>query len=80
MLVCRTFFERRSTIDDVAELITPPDETMQTRTVLYIVLLIATVVAVDVLLFRNQFWGRLTVNVGIVLVFSAFYFRFLKRP
>ncbi len=49
-------------------------------TVLYLVLLIATVVAVDVVFFRNRFWGRLTVNVGIVLVFTAFYFRFLKRP
>jgi hypothetical protein len=48
--------------------------------VLYLALLIATVVAVDVLFFRNQFWERLAVNVGIVLVFSAFYFRFLKRP
>lgn len=49
-------------------------------TVLYLVLLVATVVAVDVLFFRNQFWERLAVNVGIVLVFSAFYFRFLNRP
>ena len=53
---------------------------MPRAAVLYIVLLIATVVAVDVLFFRNHFWGRLTVNVGIVLVFSAFYFRFLRRP
>ncbi len=52
----------------------------QTTTVLYIALLIATVAAVDLLFFRNQFWGRLTVNIGIVLVFSAFYFRYLKRP
>jgi hypothetical protein len=51
-----------------------------TTTVLYIVLLIVTVVAVDVLFFRGQFWERLTVNVGIILVFSAFYFRFLRRP
>jgi len=35
---------------------------------------------VDFLLFRNQFWQRLMVNIGIVLIFSAFYFRFLKRP
>jgi hypothetical protein len=35
---------------------------------------------VDVLFFRNQFWERLMVNVGIVLVFAAFYQRFLKRP
>jgi len=52
----------------------------QTTTVLYIVLLIVTVVAVDVLFFRTQFWERLAVNVGIILVFSAFYFRFLRRP
>ena len=49
-------------------------------TVLYIVLLIAVVVVVDVLFFKNLFWERLTVNLGIVLVFLAFYFRFLKRP
>ena len=52
----------------------------QPTTVLYVLLLIAVVVAVDFLFFRNQFWLRLTVNVGIVLVFAAFYFRFLKRP
>ena len=52
----------------------------QTTTVLYIVLLVATVVAVDVEFFTHQFWQRLTVNLGIVLVFATFYFRFLKRP
>jgi hypothetical protein len=35
---------------------------------------------VDVLFFRNRFWERLMVNVGIVLVFTGFYLRFLKRP
>jgi hypothetical protein len=48
--------------------------------VLYVLALIAVVVGVDVLFFRHQFWPRLAVNVGIVLVFGAFYFRFLKRP
>ena len=52
----------------------------QAGTVLYILLLIAVVVAVDVLFFKNQFWERLMMNIGIVLVFLAFYFRFLKRP
>ena len=47
---------------------------------LYVLALIAVVVGVDVLFFRHQFWERLVVNVGIVLVFAAFYFRFLKRP
>ena len=52
----------------------------QATAVLYILLLMAVVVAVDFLVFRNHFWERLTVNVGIILVFAAFYFRFLKRP
>lgn len=52
----------------------------QTTAVLYVVLLAAVIVAVDFLFFKNRFWERLTVNIGIVLVFAAFYFRFLKRP
>ena len=48
--------------------------------VLYIVVLIAVVVSVDLLFFRNLFWERLTVNIGIILVFAAFYLRFLKNP
>jgi hypothetical protein len=48
--------------------------------VLYILVLIAVVVSVDFLFFRNRFWERLMVNIGIVLVFAAFYMRFLKKP
>ena len=40
----------------------------------------AVIIAVDVLFFKGRFWERLAVNVGIVLVFVALYFRFLKRP
>ena len=47
---------------------------------LYVLAMVAVVVGVDVLFFRHQFWERLISNVGIVLVFVAFYFRFLKRP
>ncbi len=47
---------------------------------LYVVALIAVVVSVDLLFFRNRFWERLIVNIGIVLVFAAFYLRFLKNP
>ncbi|HEX3088967.1 MAG TPA: hypothetical protein VHQ23_09950 [Ilumatobacteraceae bacterium] len=43
-------------------------------------LLIVIIVVVDVLFFRNRFWPRLLVNVGIVLVFAVVYLRFLKRP
>jgi hypothetical protein len=45
---------------------------------LYVLALVAVVVGVDVLFFRHRFWERLMVNVGIVLVFGAFYLRFLK--
>jgi hypothetical protein len=48
--------------------------------ILYILLMIVVVIAVDFLFFRGRFWERLTVNIGIVLIFAAFYFRFLKRP
>jgi type IV secretory pathway VirB2 component (pilin) len=48
--------------------------------VLYVFAMVVVVVGVDVLFFRQQFWERLIVNVGIVLVFAAFSYRFLKRP
>ena len=47
---------------------------------LYVVVLISVVVGVDLLFFGHRFWERLIVNIGIVLVFAAFYFRFLKNP
>lgn len=47
---------------------------------LYVLALVAVVVGVDVLFFRHHTWERLAANVGIVLVFWAFYWRFLKRP
>jgi hypothetical protein len=52
----------------------------QATVVLYVLAMVAVVVGVDVLFFRNRFWERLMVNVGIVLVFGAFYLRFLKHP
>jgi hypothetical protein len=52
----------------------------QAAVALYMLALVAVVVGVDVLFFRNRFLERLMVNVGIVLVFAAFYLRFLKRP
>ena len=58
-----------------------PSETgRQVAAVLYVVAMAAVIVAVDVAFFRNRFWERLTVNIGIVLVFAAFYLRFLRRP
>ena len=47
-------------------------------TVLYVLAMVAVIVGADVLFFRHHFWARLAANVGIVLVFAAFYLRFLK--
>lgn len=47
---------------------------------LYFALMAAIIVVVDFSFFRNRFWERLIVNIGIVVVFAAFYLRFLKRP
>jgi hypothetical protein len=47
---------------------------------LYVILMATLIVAVDLLFFRNRLWPRLAANVGIVLIFAAFYFRFLTRP
>ncbi len=48
--------------------------------VLYAVVMVVVVVGVDLLFFRHQFWPRLIVNIGIVLVFAAFYMGFLRNP
>ena len=55
---------------------------MGTRTASIICLLamVAVVVSVDLLFFRHHFAERLMVNVGIVLVFGAFYLVFVKHP
>ena len=52
----------------------------QPAVVLYVLAMVASVVGVDVLFFRHHFRERLLANIGIVLVFGAFYLRFLKRP
>jgi hypothetical protein len=51
----------------------------QAGAVLYVLALVALVVGVDVLFFSHRFWERLMANIGTVLVFAAFYLRFLKR-
>jgi hypothetical protein len=48
--------------------------------VLYAIAMAAVIIGVDLVFFRNRFWERLIVNIGIVLVFGAFYLRFFGRP
>ena len=52
----------------------------QVAVALYVVAMVAIIVGVDVEFFRHRFWERLTVNIGTVLVFAAFYARFLRHP
>lgn len=51
----------------------------RTMAVLYVLVMVAVIVGVDVVFFRDRFWPRLMVNVGLVLVFGAFYLRFGRR-
>jgi predicted cobalt transporter CbtA len=52
----------------------------QAAVVPYVLTMVAVVVGVDVVFLRHEFWPRLIANVGIVLMFGAFYLRFVKRP
>jgi len=49
-----------------------------TLLLLYALLMIIVIVGIDLLFFKDRFWARLMVNIGIVLVFAAFYLRYLK--
>jgi hypothetical protein len=53
---------------------------MRTVVIIYVAAMVALIVGLDVTLFKDRFWERLAVNVGIVLVFAACYFRFLRHP
>ena len=53
---------------------------MRITNLLYVAAMIILIVGVDVAFFRERFWERLFVNIGIVLVFAAFYMRFLRHP
>jgi len=56
----------------------------QIAVVLCVVAMIAVIVGIDFAFLRGRFWERLIVkrlivNIFIVLVFGAFYFRFLRQ-
>ena len=46
---------------------------------LYVLAMVAVIVGADLAFFRNRFWERLIANIGIVLLFGAFYLRFLRQ-
>jgi hypothetical protein len=47
---------------------------------LYVIVMVAVVVAVDWRFLGHYFWGRLAVNAGIILVFLAIYWVFVHQP
>lgn len=54
-------------------------KSLSTAGLVVIFAMVACVVGVDVLVFRHHFWERLMANVGIVLIFGAFYLRFFRH-
>lgn len=46
--------------------------------IIYPLVMAGVIVTLDLLFFKNHFWERLMANVGVVLLFVAFYLRFLK--
>ena len=58
----------------------PAEMGRQVTRALYVAAMVAVIVGVDFAFFRNRFWERLAANIGVVLAFAAFYWRFLRRP
>ena len=52
----------------------------QASVVVFVVVIAVVIVGVDIAFFKHRFWERLMANIGIVLLFAAFYLRFVKRP
>jgi hypothetical protein len=52
--------------------------TKPTVNVIYALAMVASVVIVDILFLRHRFLERLMANIGIVLVYVAFYSALLK--
>jgi hypothetical protein len=46
---------------------------------LFAILMVITIVSLDIAFFRHHTFERLAVNIGVVLIYWAFYWRFFKR-
>ena len=51
-----------------------------TGLILYVLAMVAVVVGLDFAFFRHRFLERLLANIGVVLLFAAFYLRFFRHP
>lgn len=47
---------------------------------LYVSVIVAMIVGLDIWLFRSHIWAGLIANMGIVLVFAPFCLRFFRQP
>lgn len=47
--------------------------------IIFVLLMVAVIVVVDVLFFRHRVMARLVANIGIVVIFALLYLGFLKR-
>ncbi|MDI6024188.1 hypothetical protein QBL02_11605 [Leucobacter sp. UT-8R-CII-1-4] len=46
--------------------------------VIYLVVMVALIIGLDVLFLRDHLWWRLATNVGIVVVFATVYLLFFR--
>lgn len=46
---------------------------------LYVLAMVIVIVGLDLAFFRHRFLERLIANIGVVLLFGAFYLRFFGR-
>ncbi|MEZ5938397.1 MAG: hypothetical protein R3C52_16140 [Hyphomonadaceae bacterium] len=46
---------------------------------IYVAAMVATIVSIDIAFFKDRMLLRLLANVGVVLVFGAFYLRFFRN-
>ncbi|WP_347957283.1 hypothetical protein [Gordonia aichiensis] len=47
--------------------------------IVYVLVMVALIIGLDVAFLRDHLWLRLAVNVGVVLVFAAGYYVLLRR-
>ncbi len=47
--------------------------------VIYVLAMVSSVVIVDICFFKHLFWERLIANIGIVLLYVAFYLAFINK-
>ncbi len=47
---------------------------------LYVLAMVIVIIGLDLAFFKNRFWARLILNVGIVLAFAMVFLIFLHHP